>query len=237
MDKKNHRSRKNAVRLSAAIGLAASLVFFAAPGSARAGDDDRVTDSLYDKTFGRVLKSFGLQGGSDDEIHYRERPPLVLPNGRDLPPPEKAEAMANPNWPKDPDVKRRKLQEKLEKNRNVSDEREREQNPLRPDQLAPGPRPRGVQASNTGPGRSGDKDFGEILSPSALGYKGGLLGKMFNSKDDDNKAQFTGEPPRTELTDPPPGYQTPSPDQPYGVVGTPAPKVEDNYLHRNELQR
>ena len=30
-------------------------------------------------------------------------------------------------------------------------------------------------------------------------------------------ATFTGEPPRTSLTDPPPGYLTPSPDQPYGV--------------------
>jgi hypothetical protein len=28
---------------------------------------------------------------------------------------------------------------------------------------------------------------------------------------------FTGEPTRTSLTDPPPGYLTPSADQPYGV--------------------
>ncbi len=31
-------------------------------------------------------------------------------------------------------------------------------------------------------------------------------------------ATFTGEPPRASLTDPPPGYQTPSPDQPYGIA-------------------
>ena len=30
-------------------------------------------------------------------------------------------------------------------------------------------------------------------------------------------ATFTGEPPRVNLTDPPPGYLTPSPDQPYGI--------------------
>ena len=29
--------------------------------------------------------------------------------------------------------------------------------------------------------------------------------------------RFTGEPPRTALTEPPAGYQTPSPDQPYGL--------------------
>ncbi len=28
---------------------------------------------------------------------------------------------------------------------------------------------------------------------------------------------FTDEPPRTSMTAPPPGYQTPSPEQPYGL--------------------
>ena len=35
-------------------------------------------------------------------------------------------------------------------------------------------------------------------------------------KDDNQTAQFTGEPPRVSLTDPPAGYQTPSPNEPYG---------------------
>jgi hypothetical protein len=221
----------------AALGLAAGLALLAVPGSARAQDSGNSDSTgFYKATFGRMLEGFGLQkGDADDEIKYTERPPLVLPSSRDLPPPEKKEATVSPAWPKDPDVKRRKLIEQQEKNRVVSDEREREQNPLRPQDLAPGPKPRGVQAINTGPGRSGDKDFGEILSPSALGYKGGLLGKMFGGKDSD-VAQFTGEPPRTELTAPPPGYQTPSPDQPYGV-GQAAPKAEADYQTRGELKR
>jgi hypothetical protein len=186
-------------------------------------------------TVGRLLEGIGLQSGDGPkEIHYRERPPLVLPSGRELPPPEKADVALNPAWPKDPDVKRRKLIEQQEKNRRVSDEREREQNPLRPEELAPGPRPRGVQSINTGPGRSGATDFGEVLSPSELGYKGGLLGKMFRGKDDD-VAQFTGEPPRSELTEPPPGYQTPSPNQPYGI-GQAKAKAEEDYQHRGELK-
>ena len=57
---------------------------------------------------------------------------------------------------------------------------------------------------------------------------------MFGGKDED-AAQFTGEPPRTELTAPPPGYQTPSPDQPYGF-GQSAPKVENDYMNRGELK-
>jgi hypothetical protein len=36
---------------------------------------------------------------------------------------------------------------------------------------------------------------------------------MFRSKDE--AVTFTGEPRRESLTEPPPGYQTPSPSQPY----------------------
>jgi len=117
----------------------------------------------------------------------------------------------------------------------VTDVREREQNRLSEAELTPGPKPRGGQSINTGPGRSGATDFGEIYSPSQLGYKGGILGKMFYGKDEDT-AQFTGEPPRTDLTAPPPGYQTPSPDQPYGV-GQAAPKADVDYLNRAEPKR
>ncbi len=223
----------------AALGLAASLALLAAPGPARAADDGNSDSTgFYNATFGRLLEGFGLQkGDGSDAIHYKERPPLVLPSSRDLPPPEKADAVAaTPAWPKDPDVKRRKLIEAQQKGRIVSDVREHEQNRLSEAELTPGPKPRGVQSINTGPGRSGATDFGEVLSPSQLGYKGGLLGKMFHGKDED-AAQFTGEPPRTELTAPPPGYQTPSPDQPYGVGQSATPKIDNDYMTRGELKR
>ena len=219
----------------AALGLAAGLAILAVPGPARAGEDSD-SSNFYDMTFGRLMESIGFQKADGNRnINYQERPPLVLPSSRDLPPPEKAEAVISPAWPKDPDVKRRKLIEQQEKNRIVSDVREREQNPLSPQELAPGPKPRGVQSINTGPGRSGATDRGEILSPSELGYTGGMLGTMFRGKDEDI-AQFTGEPPRTELTAPPPGYQTPSPDQPYGL-GQAKRKADDDYLNRAELKR
>ena len=48
---------------------------------------------------------------------------------------------------------------------------------------------------------------------------------MFGSKEE--VVNFTGEPPRGALTDPPPGYQTPSPTQPYGITKAPAPKAAD----------
>jgi hypothetical protein len=69
------------------------------------------------------------------------------------------------------------------------------------------------------------------LTPSQLGYNGGMFGSLFGGKNDDEQARFTGEPPRASLTDPPVGYQTPSADQPYAAGGDrdKAPKAT-NYL-------
>jgi len=218
----------------AALGLAFTLAAVAAPQAARAGDDDGGTSKFYKATFGRLLESFGFKSADDEtSIDYRERAPLVIPPNANLPPPEKTSAVPNPAWPKDPDVTRRKLIEKQEKSSNVEAERLRDENPLPPDQLAPGPRPRGTvnkDVENSGrPGR--------ILSPSELGYKGGLFQTMFHSSDDDTTAKFTGEPPRADLTDPPPGYQTPSPSQPYGTGKAATAAPGDYYKEHGELQR
>jgi hypothetical protein len=238
MDQKKGRTGAQAL---AVFGMAAGLTFLTGFGPARAADDSESnSDSFYEKTFGKVMATFGLKkSDGSDQINYRERPPLVLPSGRDLPPPEKADAVvASPAWPKDPDVKRRKLEaERKKQGPDTETQRRQWEDPklMNEQAMTPGPRPRGVQSVNTGPGRSGATDFGEIYSPSQLGYKGGILGKMFYGKDEDT-AQFTGEPPRTELTEPPPGYQTPSPDQPYGV-GQAAPKADVDYLNRAEPKR
>jgi len=231
---RSNRSSALLVRAScAAFGLAAGLVLLAAPAPARAEDD------LYSATFGRVLEGLGLKKADDREIDYRERPPLVLPSGRNLPPPEKVDAaVTNPAWPKDPDVKRRKLQEKQKKEGDSEAERRLSEsaaaNQLNAAKDSPGAAS-GVRSVKLGTNK-GTSDGDKILSPSELGYKGGMLGKMFRGKDDD-VAQFTGEPPRTELTEPPAGYQTPSPNQPYGVTSSAPTKVENNYETRAEPVR
>ncbi len=235
MDLHKSRNRTNAMRLTrsscAALGLAAGFALLAGVGPARAGDDG---DSFYNATFGRVMRSLGLKSGNEEEINYRERAPLVLPASRTLPPPEKADATVNPAWPKDPDVKRRKLIEKQERERpDRETERREAEDPklMTPDKLAPGPHPRGVKNTDT----EGPSALGKLLSPNELGYKGGILGTMFHGKDND-VARFTGEPPRTDLTEPPPGYQIPSPEQPYGV-GQAKPKADQDYLNRAEPKR
>jgi hypothetical protein len=211
--------------------LAVAVGLLLAPQAARAGDDNSSSD-FYKATFGRLMEGFGFKSGDDADIHYGERAPLVIPPDHNLPPPEKASAVPNPAWPKDPDVARAKQLEKMQKNRDIEAERMREENPLKPAELAPGPRPRGTVNHDTDePGA-----IGRILSPSELGYKGGIFHKMFHGKNDD-VARFSGEPPRTALTEPPPGYQTPSPDQPYGTGQGAAPKADNDYITRGELVR
>ena len=59
---------------------------------------------------------------------------------------------------------------------------------------------------------------GSNMSPSEMGYFGGLFswsGLGFGSREE--YGTFSKEPPRRSLTEPPLGYQTPSPDQPYGI--------------------
>jgi hypothetical protein len=218
-------------------GCAASVLVFGAAavlGSApvRAADDQPTWD---EKMMRGIMDGLGLKRDGEANINYQERAPLVIPPSRDLLPPEQSNVANNPAWPKDPDVERRKAHAALEKNRNVSDEREREQNPLRPDQLTPGARgkPQKRQQARTDDGyQAPASGFSSQLMPSELGYKGNLYDAMFGKKKEE-EAKFTGEPPRTSLTDPPVGYQTPSPAQPYGLAKGVAPqKAYNDYTDR-----
>ena len=215
---------------------AGALVFGAAAvvGSApvRAADDELSWDQ---KMMRGIMDGLGFKRDGEASINYQERAPLVIPPGRDLMPPEQSDAATNnPAWPKDPDVERRKREAAIEKNRNVSDEREREQNPLRADQLTPGARGKKQrQQARVDDGyQNPPSGFSNQLPPSELGYKGSLYDAMFGKKKEE-QAKFTGEPPRSSLTEPPAGYQTPSPDQPYGLATGVAPaKAYNDYRDR-----
>jgi hypothetical protein len=225
------------VRVSVGLALGVAILFGAAP--ARAADAEPGFD---EKIINNIMTGLGFKKDGTADINYQERAPLVIPPRRELPPPENIDAVTanNPAWPKDPDVARRKKEAAMERNRNVSDEREREQNPLRPDQLTPGGKPtkRQQQARGDNGYDAPASGFGNPLPPSQLGApKSGLFGAMFDSKKDDDSAKFTGEPPRASLTDPPSGYQTPSPEQPYGTGKAAVAKPTDYYTTRGELQR
>ncbi|HET9176686.1 MAG TPA: hypothetical protein VFN84_10040, partial [Pseudolabrys sp.] len=214
-------------------GCAAGMLVLGAAaiaGSApvRAADDEPTFDQ---KIMRGIMDGLGFKRDGEAGINYQERAPLVIPSSRDLAPPEQANAANNPAWPKDPDVERRKAQAAMESTRNISDEREREQNPLRPDQLTPGARGKPKrQAARPDDGyQPPASGFGNQLPPSDLGWKGNLFGAMFDKKKEE-QAKFTGEPTRNSLTEPPPGYQTPSPAQPYGLATGSAPaKAANDY--------
>ncbi len=213
---------------AAALGLALGTAVLAAPTIARAADDNVPIDT---KILQGLLEGLGLKRDGQAGIDYQERAPLVVPPSRDLPSPEnEAGVRNNPAWPNDPDIARAKAEAARNRNRNVQAEVEKEQNPLRPDELAPGDRPGDRARRPSGNYRDMDNRIaGEHyrLTPQELGTKSffGLFGKS-----DPEATRFTGEPPRTALTQPPAGYQVPAPDQPYGLGKEASKPKATNYL-------
>lgn len=197
----------------AALGcvLGVTLLAAAAPARAADGDDNVPLDTMILRG---LMEQLGLKR-DDKGITYEERAPLVIPGDKTLPPPEKTDSVIanNPTWPKDPDVKRRREYEKQSNKGVTSAEIDAWSRPLSPAEMMPG-----GDRGRSGPRREISQSAGvegQRLTPTQLGYRGGLF-DFFGSKRDEGTASFTGEPARTSLTEPPPGYQTPSPNQPYG---------------------
>ena len=188
-------------------------------GSALASEDDENVP-LDTKIMRQFLKDLGLQRDGAP-IEYRERAPLVVPPSRNLPPPQSADAVsANPAWPNDPDVRQRKLEEAKRKKpgRIVSEVMDAEARPLPRSEIDRVRIPAGTQTATPAPSA---EESARPMRPSQLGSKS-IFRDMFSSFGG-NKGEvgtFTGEPPRESLTAPPAGYQTPSPNQPYGVGPT-----------------
>jgi len=189
-------------------------------GSARAEDDDENVP-LDTKLFRQFMKDLGLSRSGDGMIEYRERAPLVVPPSRELPPPrDEADVSKTPAWPKDPDVARRKQDLSAEKARlkgNLSVEEQARA--LRPDELDKPGAGEKKSADAKGAGKS-PEDTSRPLMPSDLGTKtekifGSIWSSFTPAKPE--SAPFTGEPPREGMTAPPSGYQTPSPNYPYGM--------------------
>jgi hypothetical protein len=212
------KSSPKALRLAAVmLGVG---VLMSTP-AARAGDDDDEL-TFEEKIIDNLMKGLGATNMAHSGIDYRERSPLVVPPKLDLPPPASAATeKAVPNWPQDPDEKRRKAaiaaRKKEKANRKdatqaaIDDAR-----PLKPSELnVARTRPDPEGARNADSLKPGDPNAAP-LSPSQLGYQGGLLG-MFKMGNQTESAEFKAEPPRSSLVQPPPGYQTPSSNYMYGT--------------------
>jgi len=199
-----------ALRL-AVIGLGIGLVITA--GAARAQDDDEDDKTFEEKIIEGIMAGIGGTNMDNRGIDYRERSPLVVPPKLDLPPPATdAAEVKDPNWPKDPDVARRKAAiaaRKKAKPNEIEAARILTPSELNAARTAP------QSHASDDPVQPGNSLNNPILSPSQLGFTGG-----FSSLFGGNKAEvapFKGEPTRESLTQPPSGYQTPSPNFAYGT--------------------
>jgi hypothetical protein len=199
-----------ALKLSA-VALGIGLVMSA--GAARAGDDDDDDDMTFEeKLIDNLMSGIGAKSMEKKGIEYRERSPLVVPPKLDLPPPAGTEAKNAPNWPKDPDERRRKEAIAQRKKAVKATENWQAAQPLTPAEMKAGQTAAAPRTSNDPiqPGTNGNPS----LMPAELGYTGGLW-NMFKGNSSEAKP-FTTEPPRQSLVEPPPGYQTPSPNYAYG---------------------
>jgi hypothetical protein len=185
-----------------------------------AEDDDDMLDTKLVKNF---LRGMGLRNGQEAGIEYKERPPLVVPPGRDLPPPVSADSLSvkNAAWPADPDEKQR-AEERKSKGAKKRDPKTYNadlagEDALMPDQLA--------QRSSQPSERTSDPNKPVEMTPSELGFTGSMwkgmvgIGKSFSGDKEVETATFAREPSRSSLTDPPAGYRTPAAAQPYGING------------------
>ena len=207
------RALMRSLRLSMVV-LGVGLVMTA--GAARAQDDEDDDKTFEEKIIEGVMAGIGGTNMDNRGIDYRERSPLVVPPRLDLPPPEAAKTeVKDPNWPKDPDeVRRKKLiaARKKENKDPMVQSRILSAEELNKGRLAAGTGPKGTPDTAVPGGEPGST---AILSPSQLGFDGSWS-RIFGG----NKAEvapFKGEPTRDSLTQPPAGYQTPSPNFAYGT--------------------
>lgn len=223
--------------LLAAVGM--GLVMTAS--AARAGDDDdqrtfseKIVDGFYSTIRGSNMDNRG--------IDYRERSPLVVPPRLDLPPPAASSGEAKiANWPKDPDERTRKAIIAAKKKNAPPVARvqaagdagaPRPINIAPPVEEAPPPAPGTVRPTYAND-NNGTAKTDPVYDQSGDLFKGGAssvlpssvsdafdIGNLFGSKKADANAALPPgtEPTREALTQPPSGYQTPSPNYPYGVA-------------------
>jgi len=174
--------------LAGAFGLIAVAVV--APGVARAEDSGEST------LFGSMLKSLGM--GGENNIEYRERPPLVVPPSRNLPPPQTSRAVRDPNWPVDP---------------QAGDPRKKGDLVHDLDRIP-------VETGSTVSGAPSPTGDTAAVPPSQKA-SGGFFSNLFGGGSK-QAGPIASAPTRKSLTDPPLDYESPSPSQPYGAA-SPAP--------------
>jgi hypothetical protein len=149
-------------------------------------------------------------------------PSLVLP-----PPVDPSTVQQrNPNFPVDPETKAAQKRKKNTKKMfsRAEDDPSYSGRRLTPAEMA-------VRGNNKGEDSGTNANVNDAQStPQRLGVP--TITNLFR-KQKDEPVQFTGEPERTSLTQPPAGYLTPAQSAPYGVVGKDRPRDTPRKVHPN----
>ena len=217
-------ARARALRFGV-VALGAALAMSA--GAARAADDD--SEKSFSDRFIEGIKSSTRSTSLDDgRIQYRERSPLVVPPRLDLPPPDTlSKEVKTPNWPKDPDEGRRRAT--AAKNKSKPGILDTVLNPFLPSKPGeagtasaasaeppsppPPPRPDNPSAKEN----PVYDQAGDLFKGNAITSQLGLSNFNLFGGSKSESATFKNEPTRESLTQPPTGYQTPSPNFAYGA--------------------
>jgi hypothetical protein len=213
----------------AILSLSLGLLVTAGPARAEDNDGRTMSEKISDGFFGMI------RGTNMDNrgIDYRERSPLVVPPTLDLPPPAAStgDAQQIANWPKDPDERQRRAVIAAKKknappvsrvaitaNGGQAPQAINIAPPVEEAAPSPGTTRRADAPVNSREATDPVYDKGGDLftgGAAELADKIGLGGDLFGGKKSAMYEPGT-EPAREALTQPPIGYQTPSPNYAYG---------------------
>lgn len=135
--------------------------------------------------------------------------------------------LRNPDFPVDPEV--RAAQKKKKKPRMFSraeDDPSYSGRTLTPDEMkSQGPLTRSKGSGTDATANQAQSSVQELKVP--------VIGNLLRTKQQEERLEFTGEPERQSLTQPPAGYLTPSKNAPYGVVAKDRQKDTTRLVHPN----
>ena len=198
-----------------AMGVVMGFLMVIGHGTAIAQESNDNDDTFEQKIIKGILGGIGLDVGKAG-IDYSERAPLVIPPNSDLPPPQ-TETAAPPDWPKEAHRKKPTSHKKLDANASVR-QADVERATASAAEMTSGPKPTAgasvPQASTGDPVDNSSDVGGRPLAASIVDKLGAFT--FFGTKPE--SAPFVHEPARVNLTQPPVGYQTPSPNYPYGIA-------------------
>ena len=220
-------------RLTATTAVGAALAAALVVTPARAGDDGVPFDTQILRS---IMSGLGLQRGDEPQIDYHERAPLVLPPGKDLPPPQADASVRQPGLAEGSGHRARQGggRTRAHAQRRRRDRSEQNQR-MRPDQMAAGRahQSRARRAPATRKTMSPARAIG-ACRPSELGYKGGLFSKHVRSattRDIATLYRRAGRAPASPIRRR--AIRRRRPTQPYGMGKDKyAPKASDYYRRR-----